>query len=147
MEKVSIVKQAKIINLIIHSLLSVAGLVLLLLNDLTIPQELIVISVLFILVGAAKILGYFSNDLYRLAFQFDFAIGIYLIIIGGLFLFVGKQDPQAIFKLFGIYVLFDGLLKMQTAFDAKKFGMRKWIIVLITAIVLVMVGVMILISQ
>lgn len=147
MEKVSIVKQAKIINLIIHSLLSVAGLVLLLLNDLTIPQELIVISVLFILVGAAKILGYFSNDLYRLAFQFDFAIGIYLIIIGGLFLFVGKQDPQAIFKLFGIYVLFDGLLKMQTAFDAKKFGMRKWIIVLITAIVLVMVGVMTLISQ
>lgn len=147
MKKVDIVKQAKIINIIIHSLMVAVGLFLLLFSGLTTTQEIIVISVLCILVGGAKILGYFSNDLYRLAFQFDFASGLYLILFGILFWFVGWKDPLAISKLFGIYVIFDGLLKTQTAFDARKFGIRKWMVVLITAIVLACVGIMALVSQ
>lgn len=147
MKKVDIVKQAKIINIIIHSLMVAVGLFLLLFNGLTTTQEVILISVLCILVGGAKILGYFSNDLYRLAFQFDFASGLYLIFVGILFWCIGWKDPQAISKLFGIYVIFDGLLKMQTAFDAKKFGIRKWMIVLATAIALAGVGIMALVSQ
>ena len=86
MEKFDFVKQAKIFNLIIHSLMVGVGIFLLLFTGLTTPQEVVLISILCILVGGAKILGYFSNDLYRLAFQFDFATGLYLIIIGILIL-------------------------------------------------------------
>ena len=32
--------------------------------------------------GAEKIIGYFSRDMYRLAFQFDLALGIFVAIIG-----------------------------------------------------------------
>lgn len=149
MKKYDIVKQAKIINLIIHSFMAVIGLFLLLFTGLTPVQEVILISVLCILVGAAKILGYFSNDLYRLAFQFDFASGLFLIIIGIRFAILGwmAPDPQEeISRLFGIYVLIDGLLKLQTAFDAKKFGISKWLIMLLTALLVVGVGVMSLVA-
>ena len=146
MKRYNIVKQAKIFNLIIYSFMVLVGLFLLLFNKLTVMQEVIMIGALCIMVGGAKILGYFSNDLYRLAFQFDFASGLFLIIIGILFLFTGKMDPPAISKTVGIYVFLDGLLKLQTAFDAKKFGIQKWFIVLLTAICVVGVGIMALVA-
>lgn len=146
MKKFDIVKEAKIINIIIYSFMAAVGLFLLLFTGLTSVQEAIIISVLCILAGGAKILGYFSNDLYRLAFQFDFATGLFLIIIGIIFLFTGLQDSQANEKMFGIYVFIDGLLKLQIAFDAKKFGINKWFIILMTALLLVGVGIMTLLA-
>lgn len=122
------------------------GLFLILFTGLSMETETVILSILCLLVGGAKILGYFSNDLYRLAFQFDFAIGLFLIIIGILSLIVGRNDPLGMSKLFGIYVVIDGLLKLQTAFDAKKFGIDKWLVILLTAIVLVGSGVLTLIA-
>ncbi len=146
MKKYEIVKQAKIFNLIIYSFMVAIGLFLILFTGLSMETETVILSILCLLVGGAKILGYFSNDLYRLAFQFDFAIGLFLIIIGILSLIVGRNDPLGMSKLFGIYVVIDGLLKLQTAFDAKKFGIDKWLVILLTAIVLVGSGVLTLIA-
>ncbi len=146
MKKFDIVKEAKIINIIIYSCMAAVGLFLLLFTGLTSVQEAIIISVLCILAGGAKILGYFSNDLYRLAFQFDFATGLFLIIIGIIFLFTGLQDSQANEKMFGIYVFIDGLMKLQIAFDAKKFGINKWFIIMMTALLLVGIGIMTLLA-
>ena len=43
----------------------------------------------------------------------------------------------------GIYVLFDGLFKLQTAFDAKAFGMKHWFGLLISAIVVSLFGILV----
>ena len=141
MEKYDIVKQAKISNLIIYSFMVAVGLAMLIFREIPTNVEMIILSVLCILVGGAKILGYFSNDLYRLAFQFDLAIGLFLAIIGVLTLIVGSKDPLGTVRLFGIYIFIDGLLKLQTAFDAKKFGIARWLVILLTAILMVGVGI------
>lgn len=146
MNKYDIVKQAKIFNLIIYSFMAAVGLFLLLFTGLETRQEIVIIGALCILVGGAKMLGYFSNDLYRLAFQFDFAAGLFLLIIGILFLAVGNRNPQAITITIGIYVFLDGLLKLQTALDAKKFGIPKWFIMLLTAVLVVLVGIVALLA-
>ena len=146
MNKYDIVKQAKIFNLIIYSFMAVVGLFLLLFTGLGIRQEIVIIGALCILVGGAKMLGYFSNDLYRLAFQFDFAAGLFLLIIGILFLIVGNRNPQAISITIGLYVFLDGLLKLQTALDARKFGVPKWFIMLLTAVLVVLVGIVALLA-
>ena len=126
--------------------MAVVGLFLLLFTGLGIRQEIVIIGALCILVGGAKMLGYFSNDLYRLAFQFDFAAGLFLLIIGILFLIVGNRNPQAISITIGIYVFLDGLLKLQTALDARKFGVPKWFIMLLTAVLVVLVGIVALLA-
>lgn len=141
MEKYDIVKQAKISNLIIYSFMVAVGLVMLIFQEIPTNVETIILSVLCILVGGAKILGYFSNDLYRLAFQFDLAIGLFLAIIGVLTLVVGNKDPLGTVRLFGIYIFIDGLLKLQTAIDARKFGIARWLVILLTAILMVGVGI------
>ncbi len=141
MEKYDIVKQAKISNLIIYSFMVAVGLAMLIFREIPTNVETIILSVLCILVGGAKILGYFSNDLYRLAFQFDLAIGLFLAIIGVLTLIVGSKDPLGTVRLFGIYIFIDGLLKLQTAIDAKKFGIARWLVILLTAILMVGVGI------
>ena len=141
MEKYDIVKQAKISNLIIYSFMVAVGLAMLIFREIPTNVETIILSVLCILVGGAKILGYFSNDLYRLAFQFDLAIGLFLAIIGVLTLIVGSKDPLGTGRLFGIYIFIDGLLKLQTAIDAKKFGIARWLVILLTAILMVGVGI------
>ena len=96
---------------------------------------------LMILLGVIKLVGFFSKDLYRLAFQFDLAIGLFLAIIGVLTLIVGSKDPLGTVRLFGIYIFIDGLLKLQTAIDAKKFGIARWLVILLTAILMVGVGI------
>ncbi|MDE6129172.1 MAG: DUF308 domain-containing protein [Lachnospiraceae bacterium] len=81
---------------------------------------------LFLVCGAVKLMGYFSKDMYQLAFQFDFAMGLFVVVIGLLMLIKDSGSPHHFEQLFGILVLADGLLKLQTAVDAKRFGIRLW---------------------
>ena len=81
-----------------------------------------------------KILGYCSRDLYRLAFQYDLAFGILLIILGCLMLFHTTPVLSLICALVGFWVLLDGLLKIQVAIDARRFGLGKWWLILAWAI-------------
>ncbi len=48
-------------------------------------------GVILITYGIIKIIGYFSKDLYCLAFQYDFACGIFLIVLGIAVLCVGAR--------------------------------------------------------
>lgn len=132
-----VVKSAKIINVISAGLMSLAGLLLLVIPDLeTMVAQRIVLGILFGLTGAAKIFGYFSNDLYRLAFQFDLAIGIFCILLTLLTELMPEYAFGTLPIIFAVYVSLDGLLKIQTSVDARRFGMKSWIVMLITAVVL-----------
>ncbi len=87
-----------------------------------------------ILFGIVKIVGYFSKDLYRLAFQYDLAFGILLIALGATMLFRPEAMVQMILVTIGVCILADGLLKIQTSIDAKQFGLPKWWLILVMAI-------------
>ena len=132
-----VVKSAKIINVISAGLMSLAGLLLLVIPNLeTMVAQRIVLGTLFGLTGAAKIFGYFSNDLYRLAFQFDLAIGIFCILLTLLTELMPEYAFGTLPIIFAVYVSLDGLLKIQTSIDARRFGMKSWIVMLITAVLL-----------
>ena len=135
------IRIAKTSYIILSALFIVLGVGLIALRDLSVSLIGIAAGVMLIAFGIVKLIGYFSKDLYRLAFQFDLAIGLFLAIIGVLTLIVGSKDPLGTVRLFGIYIFIDGLLKLQTAFDAKKFGIARWLVILLTAILMVGVGI------
>lgn len=91
--------------------------------------------------GIIKLMGYFSNDVYRLAFQFDLAIGIAMIICGAVIVIRPRVLIAMLPVILGILVLVDGLFKIQTAFDSKRFGMKKWWISLILGILAGIIGI------
>lgn len=84
--------------------------------------------------GAFKLVGYFSKDLYRLAFQHDLACGILLLALGTVLLIHPGAMMEFYCVILGLYILADALLKIQTAVDAKQFGLPSWWVILIFAI-------------
>lgn len=84
------------------------------------------VGILLAVCGAFKICGYLSRDLYRLAFQFDLAGGILAVILGLLMLLRSASVLRFLNLVLGIVVMMDGLLKIQTALDARRFGLERW---------------------
>ena len=60
----------------------IAGLIYMILPEIS-PMTICISSgIALIAYGIIKIIGYCSNDLYCLAFQYDLACGIFLIVLG-----------------------------------------------------------------
>ena len=90
--------------------------------------------------GAVKLVGYFSRDLYRLAFQYDLEFGILLIALGVIVLLRTNGVMDFICIAAGVSILADGLFKIQIAIDARRFGIRDWWLILLLAVVTCGVG-------
>ena len=103
-----------------------------------------VYGVILIVYGIAKISGYFTKDLFQLAFQFDFAMGVITAVLGIVLLARTGRVIEFLSILIGIFMLVDATFKIQTAFDAKRFGIARWWLILATAIAVALVGILLL---
>jgi uncharacterized membrane protein HdeD (DUF308 family) len=84
--------------------------------------------------GIFKLIGYYSKDLFRLAFQYDLQFGILLIILGTVTLFMRKDALRFICVAYGVCLMADCLFRIGIAFDAKHFGIQSWWVTLVLAI-------------
>ena len=93
-----------------------------------------ILGALTVAFGIIKLVGYFSRDLYRLAFQHDLALGLLLIALG---LAMALKSGWALSLLgltLGIMTITDGLFKVQTSLDARRFGLQSWWLMLALAV-------------
>lgn len=68
--------------------------------------------------GIIRILGFFSDDPYCLAFHYDLACGLLLMVLGGI-----------------VWIaLLDSFFKIQMSKEAKDFGLQEWRFILCVAI-------------
>jgi uncharacterized membrane protein HdeD (DUF308 family) len=84
--------------------------------------------------GIFKLIGYYSKDLFRLAFQYDLQFGILLIILGTVTLFMREDALRFICVAYGVCLMADCLFRIGIAFDAKHFGIQSWWVTLVLAI-------------
>ena len=80
MRSTKAIRIAKISYIILSSLFIVLGVGLIALRDLSVSLIGIAAGVMLIAFGIVKLIGYFSKDLYRLAFQFDLSLGLMLAV-------------------------------------------------------------------
>lgn len=104
-------------------------------------------GVILIAYGIIKMIGYFSKDLYCLAFQYDLACGIFLIILGVVALSIRNPKEGYMLAGLGILVLLDSLLVIQTSLDARRFGMTEWKWILFFSVLSAVLGVAIMICK
>lgn len=116
------------------SLIIIMGVCLLIWPDISVQVICSALGAIAVLCGVIKLAGYFSNDLYRLAFQFDLAVGVLTIVLGALLLFRRQGVIGVLPVLVGVFILVESMLRLQTAIDAKHFGMRRWWTILILAV-------------
>ena len=80
-------RTAKIGYLILSAALCVLGVVLIAMPELSAQWLCRFAGGLMLVFGTIKIIGYFSRDLYRLAFQHDLAMGILQLVLGCVLIF------------------------------------------------------------
>lgn len=100
-------------------------------------------GIYLILIGAVKTVGYLSKDIYRLAFQYDFVYGFILVGMGIVFLCHPDSVINLIGMLFGIVVFSDGVIKIQIARHARRFGISAWWAIFALAVISIVGGLII----
>ena len=141
MRSVTTMRAAKIGYIIMSVLFCVIGLVLILVPETVFTWLGRLLGIFVIVFGGIKLVGYFSRDLFRLAFQYDLAFGILLVVLGILTLSHPNDTMGFLAVILGIPVLADGLFKIQIALDARRFGIRRWWLILILAALTCVVGI------
>ena len=131
MRSVKFMRAAKTSYIVLSALYCVFGVLLIAVPDFSMKLLGILVGCMMIGFGAVKLMGYFSRDLYRLAFQFDLAYGILLIVLGLIVLVRPVQLVSFFCLVLGICILADGLFKIQAASDSKRFGLRPWWLMLV----------------
>ena len=140
MRSVTPMRIAKIGYVIMSILFCVAGILFIVRPEMSTKIMGICIGVAMILFGVVKLVGYFSKDLFRLAFQFDLEFGILMAVLGIIVLLDAENLMAFISVALGISILLDGLFKIRIAMDAKQFGIGSWWLILALAIVTGAVG-------
>lgn len=142
MRDIAPMKAAKTGYIVMSVLFCVLGVVLFVLPEVSVVWIGRLLGIGMIVFGAVKLIGYFSRDLFRLAFQYDLAFGALLIALGVVTLLHPNSAMSFLCIMFGIPVLADGLFKIQIAIDSHRFGIRSWWLVLVLAILTCVVGVL-----
>ena len=141
MRSVTPMRIAKIGYIVMSVLFCAAGILFIAAPELSVSIIGVCIGVAMILFGIVKLIGYFSKDLFRLAFQFDLEFGILMMILGVIVLFNPKNLMAFICVALGISILLDGLFKIRIAMDSKQFGIKSWWLILAFAIITGVFGV------
>lgn len=126
--------------IVVSALFCVLGVVLLITAERCVPWIGRALGIGMVICGTIKLGGYFSKDLFRLAFQYDLAFGILLIAVGIITLCHPGEAMTFLCVMFGIPVLADGLFKIQVAVEAKRFGISQWWLVLLLAVLTGVIG-------
>ena len=99
------------------------------------------------LFGAVKLVGYFVRKRSGLELQFDFALGIIALVLGLTIIAFAGNIVRAIPVFLGIFILVDGVFKLQTAFDAKRYGLPGWWVILAGAVVFCALGLVLILRR
>lgn len=93
------------------------------------------LGIALIVFGIVKIIGYFSKDLFRLAFQYDLEFGSVLTVLGIAVLVHPLAAVSLLLVAMGVLIMADAFFKLRIAKDAKEFGIHDWWFIFGTSIV------------
>lgn len=137
-------RTAKIGYIAISAALCVLGVLLIVLPAFSAALLGVLCGILLLLFGCVRLVGYFSKDLYRLAFQYDLASGILLMALGIILLVHPKSLLPFLCVALGLFILIDGLFKVQIALDSRRFGLSSWWLILVLALLTGLFGLVLL---
>lgn len=141
MRSVRPMQVAKTGCIVMSVLFCALGALLLFMPELSASLIGVLTAAMLIVFGLIKLTGYFSRDLYRLAFQYDLAIGILLVALGLMLLTKPGRAMDFMCLILGIAVASDGFFKVQMSLDAKRFGLSTWWLILILGVIAGIAGI------
>ena len=146
MQRRKTVLTAKIGYIVVSAALCVLGVIMMIFPDVSAIIMCRVIGATLCLYGIIKMIGFFSNDLYSLAFQYDLAFGILMGALGVIMLIKPESFISVLYFIIGMMILANGLFRFQISFDAKKFGLERWYVITLIAAISCVFGLLLMID-
>ena len=119
----------------------VSGLLLILLENLTMAVTAYVLAAMLIGYGVWLIIEYIRSTPMVRIIEVKLAVGLILLVTGAMLAFSPESLKELLPYAWGLALLFGGFLKIQYAFDRKSLGAQKWWILLILAAFSLIIGV------
>lgn len=135
-----LVKYAKTGNIVSGAAFLALGFILMLFPEFSLVTLSKAAGAVLFISGAVRIIGYFSKDLYSLAFQFDLALGILSVLFGAVLFLRPTWLASTVPFLLGAFALINGLFAVQNSLDSKKFGMKYWWVLFTFSVLLSVLG-------
>ena len=136
---------AKIGYIVMSVVFCAVGLMFIIRSDVSAAFLGYLLGISMVVFGAIKIVGYFSKDLFRLAFQYDLEFGVILIVLGVIVLAKPLDVLNFVFIATGIATLADSLFRIRIAMDAKRFGIESWWMILAIAVATGAIGIILIV--
>lgn len=127
-------RTAKIGYIVVSVILCILGGVLIGFPDFSASMLGRICGVVLLGFGGIKLIGYFSRDLFRLAFQFDLEFGILSMVLGLMMLLHPMEMKNVLCVVLGFAFLADALFKIRITLEARRFGIGTWWLVLSLAV-------------
>ena len=89
-----------------------------------------------------KIVLYFIREVEGVAIRFDFAIGLFCVVLGALMLWRAPALTDVLSVMIGLLVLVDSVFKLQVAVDSRRMGAHSWWVTLVCTVVCLVLGVL-----
>lgn len=104
----------------------------------------IILGLIFIAVGVLRMIDYFATDKKD---NYIFAMAVVSIIIGIVIMFCADIILSAFRILIAIWIIYSGIMNLQTTIVWKDYKSKLWLTTLILAIVMIIAGIYVLINN
>ena len=127
---------------IIESLLiMIFGILMVVWPNITTAVIANVLGAIFIVLGIYQIINYFVVKGQRDFFNNGLLIGVISLLVGIAAILIGENIAQVFRIIIGIWIVYESLVRMNTALKLHAAGIKAWSYVLIIAICMLVVGI------
>lgn len=130
-------------DIIVSLIFIIFGIMLISRPEAIVSVISILLGAIFIVMGVLKIIDYYSNGKQD---NYLIAIATVMILIGIIIMFCADVILSVFRILIGIWIIYSGIMNLQTAIIWKDYKSRLWFVTLLLAIVTIIVGIYILIN-
>ena len=128
-------------DIIISLIFVLLGIMMLARPDEVMGAISILLGVIFIAMGILKLVDYFSGDRTD---NYMFALSVILIIVGIIIMFCSEFIMSAFRAIIAVWIIYSGIMNLQTTIVWKDYKSKLWLTTLILAIVTIIAGIYIL---
>jgi len=129
---------------IVESLATIIiGVLLIAWPDVVIKIIAYVVGVFFVVKGGYQIINYFLSKGQNDFFNNNLLIGVISVLIGVAVLIIGEEIAGVFRVIIGIWMIYESLVRINTAIKLHAAGIRAWSSILILAITMLVLGVFI----
>ena len=130
-------------DIIISLIFIIFGIMLISRPEAIVSVISILLGAIFVVMGVLKIIDYYSNGKQD---NYLIAISVVMILIGIIIMFCADIILSAFRILIAIWIIYSGILNLQTTIVWKDYKSRLWLLTLLLSIATIGVGIYILVN-